>query len=110
MANGGSEGTGRDAITDQIFLPTEYEMFGSNTYSHSSGNAAETSGTQTHWSFYADATSRIKYKADAVAVYWWEASPSESNTNSFCAVSTNGARTATLANNGLGIAPAFPIG
>jgi hypothetical protein len=109
VANGGLGGTGRDAITDQIFLPTEYEVFGSNTYSHSSGNAAETSDTQTHWSFYADATSRIKYKADAVAVYWWEASPRASYTTNFCIVHLNGSAYDTYASYEHGIAPAFPI-
>jgi hypothetical protein len=109
VANGGSGGTGRDAITDQIFLPTEYEMFGSNTYSSSSGNTAETSDTQTHWSFYADAVSRIKYKADAVAVHWWEASSYASNTGNFCMVHINGIAVLNGASTELGIAPAFPI-
>jgi hypothetical protein len=33
VSKGGTFPTGYDTITDKVFLPTEYEMFGANTFS-----------------------------------------------------------------------------
>jgi Tfp pilus assembly major pilin PilA len=106
VANGGSGATGADDISDKLFIPTEYEIQGATTYSH---GTYEVSTTQGRLEYYQDANSRIKYKADAVAVYYWEASPRASATVYFCYVNIDGTAIYTDAHYDLGIAPAFPV-
>jgi hypothetical protein len=113
VANKGSGATGLDTITDKIWLPTEWELFGANTYSWSSGNAAETDANQGRLEFYQAAADRIKYAligGTVTAVYWWEASPCYSASNYFCYVNTNGSANYHNAVIEFGVAPAFPIG
>jgi hypothetical protein len=113
VANKGSGATGLDTITDKLWLPTEWEIFGANTYSWSSGSPAEVEGTQGRLEFYQSADDRIKYAligGNVTAVYWWEASPYYNVSNYFCAVHTHGSVNSYNANIELGVAPAFPIG
>jgi hypothetical protein len=109
VANKGSEATGADTITDKIWLPTEWEIFGSNTYSVSS---YENSDNQGRLEYYQSASDRIKYAdigGSATAVYWWEASPYYNGTNLFCLVNATGAANNSGASGERGVAPAFPI-
>jgi hypothetical protein len=108
VANAGSAATAADTITDNVFLLTEYEVFGTNTYSSSTYEGAS---VEAHFSgYYTDASSRIKYKSDAVAVHWWGASPHASYAYAFCDVYNNGTANTSIAGAELGVAPAFAVG
>jgi hypothetical protein len=108
VANGGSGATGADILTDNVTLLTEFELFGTHSYSNPT---YEPASAQTYFSeFYIDNATRIKRKADGEAVWWWEASPAAGNTNNFCHVGTTGPAYANPANSEFGIAPAFAIG
>jgi hypothetical protein len=95
---------GYDNITDDVFIPTEYEMFGSATYSNAT---AETE--QGRFSYYANNNTRIKKAKDGAAKYYWEASPYSGSATHFCIVNSSGAATSNIANNAYGVAPAFCV-
>jgi hypothetical protein len=113
VANKGSGATGVDTITDKIWLPTEWEVFGSNTYSWSSGSAAETADNQGRLEYYQAPADRIKYALvgeTVTAVYWWEASPYYYNSSYFTTVTTDGHADYSYATSEFGFAPAFAVG
>lgn len=68
----------------KLFLFSEQEIFGSKTYS--TGNE----GAQ--YPYFATAGNRIKHLANGAgsANWWWERSPSASNSVSFCFVNSSG--------------------
>lgn len=74
---------------DKLFLLSEVEVFGSNSYSYAS------EGTQ--YAYYKAGNRKIKTYNDA-AVSWWLRSPASNNTNSFCYVYTSGELSADPAN------------
>jgi hypothetical protein len=108
---------------ESVWLPSEREM-GLNSYSplsvaNSSTTKSEcTEGKDFAYSYYTDATSRIKYTMEAngtlttTAKYYWERSRyyNSSYTDYVCSVYGNGSATADNCSNGLGLAPAFVIG
>jgi hypothetical protein len=107
VSKGGSASSpGADTITDKLFLPTEYEMFGTNSYSNSNAEAASGQGRLT---YYADATSRIKYNKENAARVYWEASPYSGSTTYFCFVDSSGAANYYIATYVYGFAPAFCV-
>jgi hypothetical protein len=105
--------TGMDTITDKIWLPTEWELFGANYYSTSLGDIAETASNQGRREFYQAYADRIKYAnigGTATEVRWWMASPYYGFTYHFCLIYDGGSSNFGSANYTCGIAPAFPIG
>lgn len=88
-------GTGNNTTNGQwhgykVWIPLEYEMFGTTTYApateHTTGNARK-------YPIFTDNASRIKRmnNGSGSAQWYWEASPSASNTAGFCAVGSDGA-------------------
>ncbi|GMO28658.1 MAG: hypothetical protein Pg6A_16610 [Termitinemataceae bacterium] len=102
VANGGSGATTADTITDKLWLPTEWELFGSNS---SSSSTYETSANQGRLGYYNDNAARIK------SGYYWAASPRYSSTSSFCGVNAGGYASGVYASavGGGGCAPAFCV-
>jgi hypothetical protein len=89
----------------EIWLDTEREIFGANTY----GDATtEVDLTQTPLYAQGGATWRTK-KLNGTATYWWVGSPYSSYTNYFCLVSASGTPNFINANNSRGCAPAFCV-
>jgi hypothetical protein len=89
----------------EIFLDTEKEVFGNNTY----GDATtEADLAQTPLYAQGGATWRVK-KYNGSAATWWEGSPYSSTTNYFCIVSAAGAASGSYnyASGSRGCAPAF---
>ena len=88
-------GTGNDTTNGQwhgskVWVPLEYEMFGTTTYyapstEHSTGNARK-------YPIFTDNNSRIKKMNNGTgsAQRYWEASPTLGNTTLFCHVNING--------------------
>jgi hypothetical protein len=97
---------GADVITDKLFLPTEYEMLGNNTYSNAN---AEAPADQGRLAYYDSNEKRIKYNKDNAARVYWEASPYSGTSTHFCGINASGAASITNASNVRGIAPAFCV-
>nr|AGS53508.1 hypothetical protein [uncultured bacterium contig00055] len=106
VANGGSGATGFDLISDKLTLPTEYEMHGTRTYSHTTYEAAADQG---RWEYYDSNAKRIKYNKDNAARQYWCASPYSDYTGNFCYVYSSGAPNFSTAANAFGCAPAFCV-
>ena len=79
----GSKSTTINTTNDTLFLFSEVELFGSTTHS--------VTGEGTQYPIFTDNNSRIKKQGDTgSACRWWERSPNDRNTTSFCRVETNG--------------------
>ncbi|GMO28330.1 MAG: hypothetical protein Pg6A_16200 [Termitinemataceae bacterium] len=92
--------TGTDTIEDKLWLPTEWEMFGSNSNSNSN---YENSANQGRLNYYKDANSRKKANlyltaSPAKEAYWWCGIGSDGN-------STRWIEPPTTA----GVSPAFAV-
>jgi uncharacterized repeat protein (TIGR02543 family) len=98
-ANDGAA-TGTNTIEDKLWLPTEWEMFGSNSISNSN---YENSANQGRLGYYSSDDSRKKTDvyltaSPATEVYWW------------CGVTPNGSPTKWIEpKSSVGVAPAFVI-
>jgi hypothetical protein len=121
----GSYDSGRTTatISDALWLPTEWEIFGSRTYSPS---GTETNTNQARLEYYQVNTSdttdsdakarwrRIKYWSTwpndtGSGLAYFSSGPYPSSTGSFCAVDASGAAHVTVANFAYGFAPAFCV-
>ena len=102
--NNGKSTTGQSS-SNEIWLLSEMEIFGSASYSNYTAN-------QVQYDFYKGVTgwsapSKIKYKDTytSEAVKWWERSAFSSNSSSFCFVFTNGNADRKSAGFSFGFAP-----
>jgi len=102
-----AKGNGYDIITDKLFLPTEYEMFGAHTYSDKTQEGASYQG---RFEYYDSNDKRIKYDSTNTARVYWLASPYSGSSSYFCTVSAAGAASYNSAGDTYGFAPAFCIG
>jgi hypothetical protein len=93
---------GENTVQDLLWLPTEREMFGSNTYS---SGTYETEGNQARLEYYTTDQSRKKN-----GVYWL-ASPRGGNNTGYdnCAVNANGGPSQYALTQSYGVAPAFCV-
>jgi hypothetical protein len=98
---------GANTITDKLFLPTEYEMFGTNGFSNS---IAEVGTTQGRFTYYDSNDKRIKYNKDDSPRPYWEASPYSGSTGAFCCVSASGGYDHIIASSVCGLAPVLCVG
>lgn len=107
--NTGNRSTSSGAVTattDYAFLLSEYEVFGSCTYS----NTNEASRQQ-RYAYYAAGNSKIKYNHSSTgsAVVWWLRSPYRSSSTGFVRVSGYGSVSYNTASYSLGVAPGFCV-
>jgi hypothetical protein len=95
---------GTEDLSDKVFLPTEREVFGSNTY-------AGTESNQGRLSAYQSASDRKKYNLGSSYVEWWLASVSGNMIypTHFCSVDSSGDSEDLSCTNTSGVAPAFCI-
>ena len=91
------------ATVDKIFLLSEYEVFGKNSYA----NSAE-QNFQAQYEFFENGNSKIFYSGEN-AVHWWLRTPQISNETSFCRVNSEGALNTYNARFSQGVVPAFMI-
>ena len=89
--------------SDKIFLLSEFEIFGTTTYSVSGERRY-----QQQYSWYTS-HSKVKYSSSGSAYHWWERSPYQSNSTYFCFVNSNGNAYDGDANLSLGVAPCLCI-
>lgn len=104
--NGSTSSGAVTATTDYAFLLSEYEVFGSCTYS----NTNEASRQQ-QYAYYAAGNSKIKYNHSSTgsAIAWWLRSPYRSNSSNFVDVRSNGSVSGNIASFSLGFAPGFCV-
>ena len=102
--NNGKSTSGQSS-SNEIWLLSEMEIFGSASYSGYTAN-------QLQYDFYKGVTDwsaapKIKYKdtSTSEAVFWWERSAFSGDSSSFCSVSDSGGANANYANSSFGFAP-----
>lgn len=108
MISVGNRSTETKQTIGKIFLPTEWEIFGSTIYSSPNEH---TVGNTVQWPIFVIASNRIKTIGKNGNNYqYWECSPSINGENVFCDVLTNGiANGARGVTNELGVLPCFRI-
>ena len=102
--NNGKSTSGQSS-SNEIWLLSEMEIFGSAQYSNYTAN-------QLQYDFYKGVTgwsaaSEIKYKDTNTsdAVNWWERSARSSNSSNFCIVNMSGGANLIVAGSSIGFAP-----
>lgn len=107
LTSAGAQSTTINTDSDSLFLLSQIEVFGSNSYS--------VAGEGTQYAYYKDiantSTLRIKKLANGTgsANYWWLRSPYASSSASFCLVNGGGRAGGNLASDSGGVAFGFCI-
>ena len=96
----GNETSTIETVSDKLFLLSEVEIFGSTTQSF----AGE--GSQYDW--YKAGNTKVK-KVNGSAYDWWERSPYNGNTTSFCRVDRNGKTNRNTASIRAGVSFGFCV-
>lgn len=97
---GGGSSSGVETTSDDLFLLSEIEVFGSTTFS--------VPGEGTQYAYYKAGNSREK-EWQGAASSWWLRSPRSGNNSQFCRIDTGTAADYFGANNTSGVAFAFCI-
>ena len=92
-----------NSTVDNIFLLSEYEVFGKRSYA----NFAE-QNFQVQYDYFKNGNSKIRY-FNSTPCNWWLRSPQISNDTSFCRVQDSGALNTFNSRFSQGITPAFAI-
>jgi hypothetical protein len=110
VANKGQGVNGTHTVTDTLWLPTEWEMFGVQRYS---SQTYEVNAGQARLEYYATGnagdTSRIKYDSSNNPSVYWTASPDPATVYTFAYVSNYGFAGYTVPYSDRGCAPAFCV-
>ena len=106
MYTQGNQSTSFESVSDKLWLPTEWECFGSATY------GGESATYNVHYSaIFPDATSRQKTRIGQTSAYsWWESSPGVSSATAFCTVGSNGGANTGSASVAHGVVLGLRIG
>lgn len=100
LTSAGSQSTTINTTSDELFLLSEIEIFGSTSYS--------VSGEGTQYAFYSAGNSKVRYRSGST-YYWWERSPSASSSIRFCGVSNGGNAATGIASTSYGVSFGFCI-
>lgn len=94
------------ATTEKIFLPSEFEIFGTKAWA----NSAE-QNYQKQYDYYKNGNSKIMQKSGDpnTAAWWWLRSPHSGYSAYFCGVAIDGSASSTRASLSRGFAPCFTI-
>ena len=94
------------ATTDDIFLLSEFEVFGAITYA----NSAE-KNYQAQYAYYSAGNSKVRYRHSSTGstAFWWLRSVCTNRTGTFCYVNTSGNVSRNDADFSYGFAPAFCV-
>lgn len=98
LTSAGNQSATINTTADKLFLLSEIEIFGSVSYSKS--------GEGTQYDYYKAGNSRVK-NYNGSAAYWWERSPSASNSTAFCLVYSSGDASDNYAGRACGVAFGF---
>jgi hypothetical protein len=100
LTSAGSQSSTINTSSDDLFLLSEIEVFGTTTYSFA--------GEGSQYGYYSAGNSKIK-KVNGSAYHWWERSPYSSNATDFCRVNSSGGANYSNASNACGVAFGFCI-
>lgn len=94
------------ATTDDIFLLSEFEVFGTRRYA----NSAE-KNYQAQYAYYSAGNSKVKYRHSSTGstALWWLRSVCANSRGTFCYVNTSGNASRNDADYSYGFAPAFCV-
>lgn len=104
---GGSGHTESNISTteDDLFLLSEFEVFGSQNYANSYEK-----NFQKQYAYYSVGNSKIRYKySTTTSCFWWLRSPRYNYSNSFCNVFSDGCAGYYYAHYSCGCAPCFAL-
>lgn len=94
LTSAGNQSSSIVTTSDELFLPSEVEVFGSIKYS--------AAGEGTQYEYYQAGNSKVKNRSGN-AYRWWERSPRSSNSTSFCRVNISGDANAFAAIDSIGV-------
>ena len=101
----GNASTTLQSATDNVWLPTEYEMVGSITYS-----ASTEAAVQKQYAEFTSNSSRVKtLGTNGSATYYWGSSPYVSGSAGFCIVGTDGSASNANASASYGVPLCFQL-
>lgn len=94
------------AISEEVFLLAEFEVFGTRSYA----NSAE-KNYQAQYAWYSAGNSKVRYRHSSTGstAVWWLRSVRAGNSSYFCYVSTSGSAATGNAHLSIGFAPAFCV-
>lgn len=94
------------AISEEVFLLAEFEVFGTRSYA----NSAE-KNYQAQYAWYSAGNSKVRYRHSSTGstAHWWLRSVYAGNSYSFCVVVTSGGASYSAAYHSIGFAPAFCV-
>lgn len=94
------------ATTDDIFLLSEWEVFGKKSYA----NSAE-QNYQAQYAYYSAGNSKVRYRHSSTGstAAWWLRSVRADSSSYFCRVSTSGSAVSNYAEGSRGFAPCFCV-
>ena len=98
LTSSGSMSSTINTTADKLFLLSEAEIFGSETYSFH--------GEGTQYDYYKAGNSKVKQQ-NVYVVYWWERSPFTRSSTDFCAVNRSGDAGAVSASSNISVAFGF---
>ena len=106
-SSAGGQSTTLVEHSDKLWLPTEWEVFGSITYAAGTENG----NVNKHYAVFDSAGDRIKHLGTGgSAASWWECSPHVSSSTYFCGVNTSGGASYGSASSSDGVPLCFRIG
>ena len=97
---GGGSSSGTETVSDNCFLLSEVEIFGSIKYA--------VAGEGTQYAYYKAGNSKVKDKSGS-AFDWWERSPGSGDNESFCKVASNGSASGDYTGFRKGVAFGFCV-
>lgn len=103
---GSGKNVAQTVTNDKIWLLSEYEVFGSNTYAASTESSA-----QAQYDYYKNGNSKIKYQHNSISssCWWWLRSPYCLSVDYFCHVYSTNSSSYINAAYSCGFAPGFRI-
>lgn len=104
---GSGSSSGTSSSSNKLFLPCEYEIFGTQT--RGIGISESPLGQFDWYNSHNTAANRIKKKLDNTAYYWWLRSSGSGSSSSFVVVNSDGNVTSSSASYTYGVSPCFAI-
>ena len=103
----GNQSSALQSATDKIWLPREWEVFGTRTHAADSEHTGDNTG---QFPIYATESNRVKtYGTSGGSANWWLSSPHVGYAANFCIVTAAGAANVNGASYSYGVAPCFQI-
>ena len=100
LSSAGDQSTAINTTEDSLFLLSEVEIFGSNTYAKA--------GEGSQYEYYKSGNSRVK-TVNGFASNWWERSPQGKSSDGFCIVYESGSAVYAASNNNNGVSFGFCV-